>query len=253
GETWTRHRRIMQPAFAADHLDTIARPVLKATLQMLDGWAAVAAAGGTLDVAEELRRLTLKIAALTLLGTDLSEEVCATLVTGITKGTEYFAYRTRAPLAVPLFVPTPYNRSLKRLRKSVYDLLDQMIRQRRLLHRQGDKETGDADLLLMLVQARDSETGAGLSDEEIRYEAIGVLTAGSETTANGLAWTLALLAGHPEAEDKLLDELGRVLNCRLPTVADLPFLTYTRIVLDESMRLYPPTWVIGRTSVKEDH
>ncbi len=99
----------------------------------------------------------------------------------------------------------------------------------------------------MLLQARDVEgDGRGMSDQQIRDEVLTLFLAGHETTANALTWTWYLLSQNPEAEAKLHKELVQVLGGRVPTVEDVERLPYTRQVLSESMRLFPPAWIIGR-------
>ncbi len=104
----------------------------------------------------------------------------------------------------------------------------------------------------MLLAARDPETGTGMSDKQLRDEILTIFLAGHETTANALSWTWYLLARHPEAEARLHDELDRVLGGRLPNYADLAELKWTRMVIEEAMRLYPPAHTIARTALGED-
>jgi cytochrome P450 len=108
------------------------------------------------------------------------------------------------------------------------------------------------DLLAMLLAARDPETGAGMSDKQLRDEILTILLAGHETVANALTWTWYLLAQHPDAEARLHRELDRVLGGRAPVFADLAELEWTRMVLEEAMRLYPPAHTISRQAVDED-
>ncbi len=112
------------------------------------------------------------------------------------------------------------------------------------------------DLLTMLLEARDGDSSsdqrlAGMSDKQLRDEAMTLFLAGHETTAIALSWTWYLLSQHPEVEAKLLTELNSVLGGRSPKVADLTQLKYTRWVINESLRLYPPAWTIGRQSLNE--
>ncbi|MDQ3744007.1 MAG: cytochrome P450, partial [Acidobacteriota bacterium] len=108
------------------------------------------------------------------------------------------------------------------------------------------------DLLSMLMLARDEETGAQMSDRQLRDEAATILTAGHETTAVALSWTWYLLSRHEEVERKLRAELSAVLAGRTPTFEDLPRLEYTLMVVEEALRLYPPAWVVGRRAIKDD-
>jgi cytochrome P450 len=109
-----------------------------------------------------------------------------------------------------------------------------------------------SDLLGMLLAARDGETGEGLSDKQLRDEVLTIFVAGHETTANALSWLWYLLARHPDAEARLHDEVDRVLGRRMPGFADLAELKWTRMVIDETMRLYPPAHAISRTAIGED-
>ena len=104
----------------------------------------------------------------------------------------------------------------------------------------------------MLLDAVDEETSQGMTPRQVRDEVLTLLLAGHETTANALAWTWYLLAQNPEAENKLHDEIASVLGERAPGALDLPQLPYTRMVIEESMRLYPPAWAISRNAIGED-
>jgi cytochrome P450 len=108
------------------------------------------------------------------------------------------------------------------------------------------------DLLGMLLQARDADTGAGMADEEIHNEVGTFMFAGHETTAVTLTWTFYLLSQNPEAEGRLHSELDEVLAGRAPAMQDLPALRYTKMVLEEAMRLYPPAWGVTRQSIAAD-
>ncbi len=104
----------------------------------------------------------------------------------------------------------------------------------------------------MLLQARDEESGEGMTDQQVRDEVLTLLLAGHETTANALCWTFWLLAQHPQVEVRLREEYQRVLNGRPPQMEDLPQLSVTRMVLEEAMRLYPPAWAFARNAIQED-
>jgi cytochrome P450 len=116
--------------------------------------------------------------------------------------------------------------------------------------RRTNEDTGD--LLSLLMLTRDEETGEQMDDKQLRDEVLTMLVAGHETTATTLSWTFALLAQHPNVEQTLQAELARVLGGRIPTMADLPQLSYTRMVIDEVLRLYPPVYIFSRKVMKED-
>jgi cytochrome P450 len=126
------------------------------------------------------------------------------------------------------------------------EIIFQMLRERRA----SGKDHGD--LLSMLIIAQDTEgDGGGMSDQQLRDEIVTLMMAGHETTAVALSWTFYLLSQNPEVEAELHRELDSVLGGRLPTTADLQHLTYTRMVLSESMRLYPPAWILERCAIKD--
>jgi cytochrome P450 len=114
----------------------------------------------------------------------------------------------------------------------------------------------EEDLLALLMEARDEETGAAMDDRQLRDEVITLFLAGHETTANALSWALYLLATHPDVEERLRAELDEVLDAgggpRVPTLEDLPRLTYTKTVVDETLRLYPPAWITNRQAIADD-
>src|SRR5437868_1194428 len=140
-----------------------------------------------------------------------------------------------------LFLPTPQRHRLYEARDALYTIVDELIAQRRA--RSAESEN---DLLTMLLEARDAETGLGMNDQQLRDEVITLMVAGHETTSGALTWTLLLLSQHPEREARLREEYTRVLDGRAPRIEDLPQLTFGRMVLSESMRLYPPAWAFGR-------
>jgi cytochrome P450 len=146
---------------------------------------------------------------------------------------------------VPLFIPTPGNQRLKWAKKTIRDFIYQIIQQRRT-------EGLQDDLLSMLMSARDEETGQAMTDEQLHDEVLITIFAGHETTASLLTWTLYLLSKHTEVEAKLHEELDRVLQGRTPTMDDIPNLPYTRMVLDETLRLYSPVPILARDAAKDD-
>jgi cytochrome P450 len=136
-----------------------------------------------------------------------------------------------------------FNRARARLDGVVYRIIDE--------RRRGGEDRGD--LLSMLLLAEDEEGDRqGMSNEQVRDEAMTLFLAGHETTANLLAWTWYLLARNPEAERRLHAEIDAVLeDGRAPTVDDLPRLRYAEMVVSEVMRLYPPAWAVGRRAVAD--
>jgi cytochrome P450 len=245
GPHWRQQRRLVQPAFHRQRIAALDVLMTTAIGRMLDGWEGHAASGAELNVGEEMMRLALRIVGEALFSRDVSAET-AELGRAVTVAMQYVAYRIQHVLAAPLVVPTRRNRQFQRARTTVDRLVYQMIRERRA------EPAGRDDLLGMLLAARDEQTGEQMSAQEVRDEAVTFLAAGHETTAVALTWTWYLISRHPEVERRLRAEIGQVLGGRLPTSADLPRLRVCRMAIEESMRLYPPVWMMSRGVVADD-
>jgi cytochrome P450 len=203
--------------------------------------------GNVVDMAAEMSRLTLAIAAKTLLGIDIGtlvHEAGETLETA-TSLLEV-AILPLAPMVDLL--PLPHVRRLRAARATIDRMLDDIIAHRRSASM---SPSAPHNLLSMLLCASDANGGA-MSDVQLRDELTTILLAGHETTANALAWTWYLIARHPEVEQRLHEEIDSVLGERTPAVDDVAALPYARMVLAEAMRLYPPAWLLGRVAI-EDH
>ncbi len=238
GETHRRNRRLVQPAFHHERLPAYAEQMVECATETGDRWRD----GDVVPMAAEMSALTLGIVTRTLFGG--AAEVDPAAVGGAVTTFVGAFNRMVGPLgSVLLRLPTRSGRELKAARR----LLDRTIAQLVAARRAEGTDTGD--LLSMLLLAQDDDA-TRLGDGQVRDEAITLFLAGHETTANLLSWTWALLSQHPEERKRLLAELSAVLGDRRPSFADVPELTYTRAVLAETMRLYPPAWMIGRRAVE---
>jgi cytochrome P450 len=240
GDFWLRQRRLAQPAFAKGKIARYAPTFIEHTERMLGRWRV----GETVDILTEMMALTLGIASRTLFGAD-GDEHAGKVRDALNVTQEEFVSRLARPFQLPLWIPTAGNR---RLIKAVQDLdaiVYDFIRQRR-----ASSGTGD-DLLSRLLAARDEQASTGMSDKQLRDECLTIFLAGQETTALALAWSWYLLGSHPAAADRVYAEVDAVLDNRLPTVDDLPRLKETEAILLESMRLYPPAFVVGREALVE--
>jgi cytochrome P450 len=244
GPSWLHQRRLMQPAFHRPRLTTYGTLMTEATVAMLQRWQACSERGMPLHMAEEMMRLTLRIVGQALFTLDLSQEV-GTVGYAVTTVLELFGDYVFRPFP-PLGVPTPRNRRLQRAIHALDQVVYRMIAERRTLQTEG------RDLLAILLLAQDEETGQGMNDQQVRDEAMTLLLAGHETTANTLTWTWYLLSQSPEIERRLHAEVNEVLGGRVPTVADLPELKYTRMVIEEALRLYPPAPLLSRKAIAAD-
>lgn len=252
GDTWLRQRRLMQPVFHHRYVTALVEQMADATAGMLDRWQQNEGSGRPLDIAEEMMSLTLDIVNQALFTSTVSDETEA-IRQAMAFLAEDLAFRFQLPFYPPPFVPTLRNIRFKRALATLDRTIQGIIDGRRALLATADLEEDEPqDLLSLLMAARDEETGEGMDDRQLRDEVITMFIAGHETTALALSWAWYLLSAHPDVERKLHEELASELNGRAPTAADLPNLIYTRMVIDETVRLYPPAWISNRQSVNED-
>ncbi len=240
GQFHLRQRRLVQPAFHRPRLVGYAAVMTECAVRARERWRA----GETLDVAHEMMRLTLAIVGRTLFSTDVEAEA-AEIGEALTVVLHMFDMLMMPFSELLEKLPLP---SIKRFEKA-RDRLDRtiygMIRERRA----SGEDRGD--LLSMLLLAQDEEGGGGgMTDVQVRDEALTLFLAGHETTANALTWTWYLLSQNPQCEQKMHEEIDRVLGGRTLGFDDLPELRYTEMVLAEAMRLYPPAWAIGRKAIE---
>ncbi len=235
GEQHMRQRRIAAPAFHRQRIQAYGDMMTTRAATMRDEWQP----GVEIDAVTEMMRLALQVVARTIFDTDVTEDV-QTINTEVNAIMDLYNFLVALPKAESLLhLPIPGLMRFKRARKHLDAVVHKMIDQRR----SSGEDRGD--LLSMLLASRDEDQST-LNDEQVRDEVTTIFLAGYETVANALAWTWLLLGQNPDAEAKLHAELDEVLAGRLPTLADLPQLRYTEMVLSESMRLYPPAWAMGR-------
>jgi cytochrome P450 len=245
GALWLRQRRLAQPAFARPRLAALDSIVVPATQAMLERWQGPARQGSPIDVDAEMMRLTLEIVGKALFSIDLSREA-GRLTGAVMAALDHIVYRARNVIAPPDFLPTPRSLRFRRALRTLDETVQQLIRARLQSGQPGD------DLLGMLLNARDEETGEPMSERQVRDEILTMLIAGHETVASALTWTWYLLSCHPQEREKLRGEVAARLGARTPTSADLAALPYTAQVFSEALRLYPPAWVITRRAVEGD-
>ena len=241
GEAHLRQRRLVQPSFHRQRVEGYAQAMVAHAARTAERWQD----GAEIDVAAEMTQLTLTIVGDTLFGTDVESDA-RSVRQALTDVFEIFPI-TMSPLA-PLLerLPLPAVRRYERARATLDRLIYRIIEERR-------RDLSDrGDLLSMLLLARDDEQqGARLTDSQVRDEAMTLFLAGHETTANALTWAWHLLSQHPEVERRLHDEIDTVIGDRLPRADDAGKLPYTRRVLAEVMRCYPPAWGIGRRALED--
>ena len=246
GEIWRRHRRIMAPSF--DHRSIVSySPIMTQVAEELTAKWRELPEGATIDVAEAMMHATLTVISRTMFSSD-SEDIADV----VNRGVERYQAEVRPTLADFLGLPEWLSRRGK-LRASARALSEFDIAINRLIEtRIRNHKTSPNDLLGRLLAERDEETSGHLSIQEVRDEVITIFMAGHETTAQALTWVWYLLSQHPAEEAKLHAEIKTVLGGRLPRHEDLAKLTYTRMIIEEAMRLYPPAHTISRTSCADD-
>ena len=243
GEFWKRQRRIANPAFHRQRVQSFAETMVRCASQCAARLEALR--GTVVDVAEEMQRVTLQIVGLTLLGHDPGAHASA-VGDSLHFLLRLANQRTTRLFEVPASLPTAENRKFRQTRAVLDRIVFEMIEDRR-------KNPGDrGDLLSMLMEAHDAETGEKMDDRQLRDEVMTIFLAGHETTANALTWTFMLLSRFPQARRDLQGELADVLGGRTPSAEDLARLPLTRATVDEGLRLYPPAWMIARSVIGPD-
>jgi cytochrome P450 len=240
GEYHLRQRRLAQPAFHRQRVAAYGATMASYAAARRDRWRA----GVVIDAHQEMMALTLAIVGKTLFDADVEHET-AEIGSALTTTFEAFSFGFFLPFGqllerLPLPATLRFKKARARLDATIYRLIEE--------RRHSGSDHGD--LLSMLLLAQDTEgDGSGMTDLQLRDEAMTIFLAGHETTANALTWTWYLLSQHPEIEARFHAEVDSALGGRLPTVDDLAVLPYTRMVLAESMRLYPPAWILGRRAL----
>lgn len=240
GDFHLRQRRLAQPAFHRQRIASYAGTMIDYAERTSSRWND----GASVDMHTEMMRLTLGIVSRTLFDADVDDEA-AEIGAALTTAFESFNLAMLPFTELLDRLPLPAVRRFNAARDTLDRTIYRMIEERR----KSGEDRGD--LLSMLLLATDTEgDGSGMNDSQLRDEALTIFLAGHETTANALTWTWYLLSQNPEAEKKLHAEIDQVIGDRAPRYEDFPSLTYTRMVLAESMRLYPPAWAIGRRALE---
>jgi len=239
GEFHLRQRRLAQPAFHRARIASYGATMTDYSSQLQSSWED----RSTVDVHQQMMRLTLGIVSKTLFDAHVDGEA-SEIGDALTTAFESFNLAmlpfTEYLDKLPIPAARRFNAARARLDGTIYRMIDE---RRRI---GGDR----GDLLSMLLTATDSEgDGRGMDDTQLRDEALTIFLAGHETTANALTWTWYLLSQNPAVEARLHAEIDAAVPGRMPEFDDLPALPYTRMVLAESMRLYPPAWAIGRRAI----
>ncbi len=250
GEFWRSQRRLVQPAFYKTQLEDLYRGMTVVAGKYIAELKAKTSANpngsvASLDMAKEMMEATARIVLKTLFSTEDTADINE-MYRVMMDSQDYLVYRTVKPYMIPFTYINGMHRKFKWdiawFNRYIFDLIEK----RRL------DPTPPNDLLTMLLTSKDEDTGQAMSDQALRDEAVTLFAAGHETSATSLTWTLWLLSQHPEIVQKLRSEIAAVLGDGMPGFEDLRKLTYTMQVIQESMRLYPPGFAIGRQPLAVD-
>jgi len=245
GNFWLRQRRMMQPQFHRQRLAALTDLMVSAMNEALDTWEK-SANGSDFNVAPAFNELTMKVITRTLFGTGLDQDE----MNRVSKALDYSVnYILKAIVlnSLPSWMPAPgrkeFEKSIAQIDETVYRIIES-----------GRKTSGaENHLMAMLLDMVDDETGEGMTDQQLRDEVTTLFLAGYETTSIALTWAFDFLAHNPEMMEKLRAEVDAVVGSdRLPTFADLPKMPYSRMVLQETLRIRPSAWQLPRTAIEDD-
>ncbi|WP_379970761.1 cytochrome P450 [Ectobacillus sp. sgz5001026] len=237
GDEHQRQRKLVQPAFHKKKIASYAEVAVKYAKELVDTWQD----GERIPIHTDMMNLTLRIITKTMFGVDMKEKSA-----GIAEAVNAIIEKTAATLLSPFPIvdklPTEKNRKGNQAVKELHALADWLME---------EAAKQDEDHMLHMLMQSTHDDGMPLTKQEIRDQVVTFLIAGHETTANALTWTLVLLAKHPQEVEKLKQELSSVLGGRLPTFEDVPKLTYSSQIVQETLRLYPPAWIILREAIED--
>lgn len=241
GELHRRQRRAVQPSFRQDQIAEFAEVMVKHAESARKRWSD----GAIIDLKDEMELISLDVVGETLFGVNLRPY--AADIQSAMDATIGSPANMLLPLArLVERLPLPKVRRIKAERAKLHRAVDQIISERRMSAQKRD------DLLsILLLACEQVNNGERMTEEQVHDEVLNFLIAGHETVSDALCWTWYLLSQNPEAQARLEEELERVLGDRLPTLADLEALQFTGNVVKESLRLYPPLWMIWRRALKD--
>ena len=244
GEFWLRQRRMIQPAFHKHKLELLATEMVDCTKEMLTNWEQDLK-GKPFNLAAEMMALTLQIVGKTLLNADVKSDA-KNVGDALSFLLRAVNIRTRTPILLPLWIPIPNHQKIKSAVASINKVLDKIFEERR------NNPSDRYDLLSMLMEAKYEDTGLAMDNKQLRDEVMTLFVAGHETTANALSWTILLLLQNPQCLEKCIAEIKNTIGTKTPEFNDLQNLKYLSMCIEESMRIYPPAWIIGRKTIKAD-
>ncbi len=243
GKQWLSQQRIAMPAFGGPQFSEMARQITDVTAEMLDSWRVNHDGGVPVDVAAETMRMTLDAVTRSMLNVRLSDKHAA-IYDALSVMLREAERRVWSVVNLPLSIAKRVNREYREALQTLDEIVGEIIDDRRL------NPCHEGDLLSTLIKAYDN--GVAAEKNVLRDQVLSIILSGHETTAIALSWSCYLKSKNPQVRHRLEAEIDSVLGNRTPTYGDLPQLTYTRMVFEEAMRLYPPVWTTSRIALEDD-
>jgi cytochrome P450 len=243
GELWRKQRKVIQPAFQSKRIAEQAPVIAEEAKRLVDSLKAKAG-GDPVNIVTELTGLTLGVLGRTLLDANLSQ--FDNIGEAFAAVQDQAMFELESLSTVPMWIPLPRQMRFRRARAELQAVVDELV------SRRSSSTTDREDVLSRLIISAGEEADPRVGRERLRDELVTLLLAGHETTASTLGWALHLIDQNPHVWQKLHDEATSVLSDRLPEYEDLHRLRYTSMVVEETMRLYPPVWLLPRKSLAPD-
>ncbi|WP_052488885.1 cytochrome P450 [Streptomyces sp. 150FB] len=251
-ESWMRNRRMMQPIYTKQAIARMFDSMSESTTRQVAHMADTYRSGDVVDVHQEMMRVTLDIVSRCMFSTDVERTRDGIGPEAVDIAINYAFDRLQNPFSPPPEWPTPRNRRFQAVMKGINDMTYGIIAERRKAAADGvPRGDGVPDLLDMMLDVRDADTGEGMSDRQVRDEVITTFGAGHETTAITLTWAFYLLSGNRSAMRRVQEEVDEVLGDRMPTMEDLAAMPYALQVFEEALRLYPSAPIVPRLVLKD--
>ena len=246
GQRWRERRKIVAPIVHASRLSQFAPVMVETIVEMRSRWASQASP--QIDALSEMAHLTAEIIARTIFGRELGRAHTGEVVAGFSDYQKTIGQLDLISLmGLPDWLPRLHGPSVRRARRRIHTVLDNIVQ-----HIKARRHEGEGSVIAQLLDAKDAETGEALSDEAIRNEAAVLFMAGHETTANTLAWAWYLLSQAPDVEARMHAEIDSVLGGQRPGLADVARLPFTKAVIEETLRLYPPVPILPREAIQDE-
>lgn len=257
---WRGRRRLLQPPFRPRSLHGFLDMWVGATNELIARWRVQARAGAQIDAFREMMAHSLDLAARTLLSCDGRSADGEVVIESLATCMEHLMYKVEALIDLPEYVPTRQNRRFLAARGALDEVMYRLIDERRRAGTMGSRTESETeseadqapdDLLTLLIRANET-ADEPVSDRQLRDDLLTMFVAGFETNSSTLAWTLWLMAQHPDYAEAMRQEVLDVVGDRDPTLDDLSSLSLTRMIIQEAMRLYPPAWWVARAALADD-